>query len=254
VTATWYLVPYRTASGAVQMALDNWLLEQHSLKRLTQPILRFYSWSPPAISLGYHQRHIPDHWTALGLDIVRRPSGGRAVLHVGDLSYAIITSALAGSRQDSYRYLCEFLRQGFASLDIHLTYGQSGRGYIGNPSCFSTATDSDLIVAGCDRKLIGSAQVYRRQSLLQHGSISITPDHHLLSQVFAADVPVVGLTDLVDTVSHTSPLARWDRQTALTPLLIETLIIAAAHCFQAQFVELPHDHLKDFQSPEQNVN
>lgn len=168
------------------MALDNDLLDRHSNNPQTPSILRFYQWTPAAISLGFHQQKYPDRWHEIAqqhqLDIVRRPSGGRAVLHKGDLTYAVITNVeLDGkkrSHREIYEYICEFLITGFAQLGIPITYGQSGRGYIHNPSCFSTATNADLIIAD-GRKLVGSAQVYRRNSVLQHGSIAIAPDHHI---------------------------------------------------------------------------
>ncbi len=77
------------------MAIDAWLLEQHDLGK-HPPTLRFYTWEPAAISLGYHQRRWPQYWQGLTgqgqpLDMVRRPSGGRAVLHQGDLTYAVIS-------------------------------------------------------------------------------------------------------------------------------------------------------------------
>ncbi|MCG8366864.1 MAG: lipoate--protein ligase family protein, partial [Pseudanabaenales cyanobacterium] len=106
------------------MAVDCWLLDQHR-RGLQSSVLRFYTWSPPAISLGYHQRHWPDHWRQLtwqgrAIDIVRRPTGGRAVLHQGDLTYAIITSKLAGDRTEAYKTLCQFLIEGWGSLGVRL--------------------------------------------------------------------------------------------------------------------------------------
>jgi lipoate-protein ligase A len=84
----WRLIPLLEATGTVQMAIDSWLLEQHQCGK-HPPTLRFYTWSPAAISLGYHQRQYPQSWQNLTgggkkLDLVLRPSGGRAVLHQGD--------------------------------------------------------------------------------------------------------------------------------------------------------------------------
>jgi lipoate---protein ligase len=86
----WRLMPMVRGSGALQMAIDRWLLDQCTHHK-HPPTLRFYTWSPAAISLGRLQKQWPDHWHNLAwqgqpIDIVRRPTGGRAVLHAGDLT------------------------------------------------------------------------------------------------------------------------------------------------------------------------
>jgi len=201
---SWQLIPYAEASGKSHMQLDNALLDRHSQNPDSPSILRFYRWHPAAISLGFHQKKYPDRWNAIAekydLDIVRRPSGGRAVLHLGDLTYAVVTDVTLDGKPRSHRavyeYICQFLIQGLAELGINLTYGQTGRGYIHNPSCFSTATNADLIITD-GRKLIGSAQVYRHNSVLQHGSIAIAPDHDLLTELFETKVPIIGCAELI---------------------------------------------------------
>lgn len=183
----WRLIPTLTASGDVQMAIDRWLLAQHESGKYPST-LRFYTWSPPAISLGYHQRQYPEFWQDLTwkgekLDLVRRPTGGRAVLHQGDLTYAVVTSGLEGNRLDVYAKICEFLIQGWRSLGVDLYYGQAGRGYIHNPNCFGTATGADLVLAD-GSKLIGSAQLRKGQAVLQHGSMRLNPGADLFAKVF----------------------------------------------------------------------
>jgi lipoate---protein ligase len=176
------------------MALDEWLLEEHRQGRMP-PVLRFYTWSRPTLSFGYHQRHWPAAWAEIqwqgqSLDWVRRPSGGRAVLHQGDLTYGLIASDLPPQRAWAYQHLCGFLIQGFRSLGLDLQYGSAGRGYIHNPNCFGTATAADLVLAD-GTKLIGSAQLWRkgqdRQAVLQHGSIRLRPDRALFDQVFGPE-------------------------------------------------------------------
>jgi lipoate---protein ligase len=186
----WRLIPLMEASGRVQMAIDRWLLEQHLLQK-HPPCLRFYTWSPAAISLGYHQRQYPEHWQYLiyngtKIDLVRRPTGGRAVLHQGDLTYAVIASGLSGSRIQAYQEICEFLIQGWRSLGVELHYGTAGRGYIHNPNCFGTATSADLVTAH-GGKLIGSAQMRKGEVILQHGSIRLQPNKELFAEVFGEE-------------------------------------------------------------------
>ncbi|MEA5618302.1 biotin/lipoate A/B protein ligase family protein [Cronbergia sp. UHCC 0137] len=217
----WRLIPLLETSGNVQMAIDKWLIGQHQLGK-QPPCLRFYTWSPPAISLGYHQRQYPEFWQNLTwqgqkLDLVRRPTGGRAVLHQGDLSYAVVTSGLVGSRLQVYGQICEFLIQGWRSLNVNLHYGQAGRDYIRNPNCFGTATGADLVLAN-GSKLIGSAQLRQGEAVLQHGSIQLKPDPDLFKLVFGKDsiIPVELIKNL-------------DQQA-----IIDALINSACECFNIQ--------------------
>lgn len=187
----WRFIPPLEASGCLQMALDRWLLEQHRLG-LQPPVLRFYRWSPAAISLGFHQQRYPEHWRNLiwqaqPVALVRRPSGGRAVLHQGDLTYAVIASGFSGSRIQAYREICAFLVRGWQSLGVGLTYGEAGRGYIHSPNCFGTATGADLVTHS-GLKLIGSAQLRRGQAILQHGSMRLNPDPDLFYRVFGTEL------------------------------------------------------------------
>ena len=220
--SVWRLIPLLSASGAVQMAIDQWLLEQHLAGKIG-PTLRFYTWEPAAISLGYHQRRWPDFWQQLSfggraVDLVRRPSGGRAVLHQGDLTYAVVVSGLAGSRLKAYQHICQFLIEGWREMGWDLHYGEAGRNYIHNPNCFGTATGADLVTSdGC--KLIGSAQLRRGDAILQHGSMRLQPDFDLFSQVFEEELiplklPLSGVgNDLIETV-------------------VEVLSAAACRCFE----------------------
>ncbi|MBV5260529.1 lipoate--protein ligase family protein [Synechococcus moorigangaii CMS01] len=183
----WHYIPPIEASGETQMALDRLLLDQH-LQGQIPSVLRFYTWKPVAISLGYHQRQYPEFWNDLTyqgkkIDLVRRPSGGRAVLHQGDLTYAIITSGLKGSRQENYETLCQFLITGFRELGIPLSYGQQQRNYEHFDSCFRTHTKADLVTE-TGYKLIGSAQLRRQGAILQHGSIRLNPNPDLYKKVF----------------------------------------------------------------------
>lgn len=225
----WRLIPCLEASGAFHMALDLWLLEQHEAG-LLPPTLRFYTWQPSAISLGYHQRHYPAEWNSLiwnhqPLDIVRRPSGGRAVLHQGDLTYAVITSDIPGTRMQAYETICQFLIEGWRSLGIPLQYGTAGRGYIHNPNCFGTATAADLVLPN-HHKLIGSAQLRRGKTVLQHGSIPLAQSPDLFQQVFGQVYPEIDLPAHLMTEQA-------------IPRIVEALTQAAQTCFNADFTVQP---------------
>lgn len=216
----WRLIPLLEASGVTQMAIDKWLLEQHLLG--SPPVLRFYTWAPSAISLGYHQHKYPEHWQNITwkgqkLDLVKRPTGGRAVLHQGDLTYAVITSGLNGTRMQAYQKICEFLIAGWKQLGVDLHYGTAGRGYIHNPNCFGTATSADL-VTNDGYKLIGSAQLRKGNAILQHGAIQLQPDINLFSDVFGEESRFGQLS------------LNFDVET-----IINALVNAASNCFHTQF-------------------
>lgn len=232
VNENWRLIPLLETRGKQQMALDRWLLQQHRQGK-HPPALRFYTWSPVAISLGYHQRQWPESWQTLTwqgqpVDLVKRPSGGRAVLHQGDLTYMVVTSGLKGDRLQVYEAICEFLIQGFRSLGVELNYGTVRRVERTNPNCFSLATGADLVLPG-GAKLIGSAQLRSGEAILQHGSIQLEPDPLLFSQVFGEEA--LAKVGSVDDFPKSLPR---DRQT-LIQTLISALVNAASDRWGAKF-------------------
>ena len=185
----WRYIPPFSATGSIQMAVDTWLFEQcHSQKQ--PPCLRFYSWFPMTLSLGYFQKHWPDHWNRLvwqgtPLSLVRRPSGGRGVLHHGDLTYSLVTPMSGYSRTEAYRQLCQFLIEGWQRLGTTLAFGETGRGYHKEVNCFRLATGADLVDSE-GHKLIGSAQLWRGDTVLQHGSMALHPNSSLNQLVFGS--------------------------------------------------------------------
>ncbi len=220
MTQSWRLLPLLVADGQRQMAIDEAIFVAVE-NGDSLPTLRFYQWEPIAISLGYHQHNYPDHWSGLrfedqAIDLVRRPTGGRAVLHQGDLTYAVVTSGMPPSRTESYRQICEFLIQGWRSLGHELSYGSAGRGYIQNPNCFGTATGADLVLPD-GRKLIGSAQKRSADTILQHGSMRLQPNAHLFETVFGQSSEGVE-----SSATHLLPS---------TEQIMPALIAAAESCF-----------------------
>ena len=225
VSSTWRLIPLIEASGKIQMAIDTWLLEKHRQGE-HPPTLRFYTWNPPAISLGYHQKEYPPHWQKYPLEIIRRPTGGQAVLHQGDLTYAVITSAKRGKRLEVYRHICQFLIEGWRSLGVELDYGNANREYRQNPNCFATATNADLIT-NTGVKAIGSAQLRRGKAILQHGSMMLSTSKDLFTQVFPQSAPG-NLFDLINVEQDRAIVS-----------IANSLTQAASNCFNIQFQEQP---------------
>jgi len=163
------------------MSTDARLLEEH--RRGDDPILRIYRWQPAAVSYGYHQsesdfdRRIIDE---RGWDLVRRPTGGRAILHAEELTYAVVGSSpstLFGTTlHATYMRINEALLRFLVNLDLapDISGGESlteARGAV----CFQSAGQHEITVGG--RKIIGSAQRRRGDVFLQHGSILVGPAH-----------------------------------------------------------------------------
>ena len=191
MSTPWRWIPPLAGSGPFQMALDELLLDQAVAARVPQACLRLYSWSGPWLSLGYHQRHLPAAWLALArqgqLGLVRRPSGGRAVLHGGSLTYALIEPNPAGDRRQAYRDHCRWLQRAFAEMGLPLSFG-TARAAAGSGNCFARASAADLVHSN-GAKRIGSAQLWRRGVLLQHGSLLIDPPRELWWQLFQEPPP-----------------------------------------------------------------
>jgi lipoate-protein ligase A len=179
----WRLVFSPALPGAINMALDEALLEFVSTRR-QPPTLRFYRWEPTCLSLGYAQpadQADPACLEAMGWDIVRRPTGGRAILHTDELTYSIAAPVdhplVAGGVLGSYRLLSQGLLAGLAALGVtadtapEQALSEPDRS---NPVCFEMPSAHEVTAGG--RKLIGSAQLRRVSGVLQHGSLPLMGD------------------------------------------------------------------------------
>lgn len=186
--ATWRLLITPAADGATNMAIDEAILYALAEGR-GHATLRFYEWQPPCLSLGYNQPHSQVDEAAcarLGYTWVRRPTGGRAILHCDELTYSVIVPEqeprVAGGIVESYRRLSRGLLAGLRVLGVEAVQAQEEK--VANPAqgaaCFDTPSNYEITVGG--RKLIGSAQVRRRGVVLQHGALPLTGD---LDRIFA---------------------------------------------------------------------
>lgn len=173
----------------MNMALDEALLLTHEAG-ITPPTLRLYGWSTPTLSLGYAQSTAKavdlDACRRLGIGIVRRPTGGRAVLHDHEITYSVVmpTTATDGpsSFTEQYRRIGLALTVALhhAGLTVQLARPQRQSREQRSPACFAALSRYELSAAG--RKLVGSAQKRHQRALLQHGSIPLTLDRHRLFQ------------------------------------------------------------------------
>jgi len=155
-------------------------------------VFRLYGWSPPAISIGFNQ-NIEDFDIkkigSAGMDIVRRPTGGRAILHAHELTYSIATLYGGESPRSIYRFINEALLRGLLYLGIHASLSQEEtdfrKHYLEPDSvpCFSSSAKSEIHFEG--KKLIGSAQRRFGSVILQHGSLLLGPDHRKIVDFLA---------------------------------------------------------------------
>jgi lipoyl(octanoyl) transferase len=193
MSAVWRLLITPPGRGAWNMAVDEAILERVGAGE-SLPTLRLYAWDPPCLSLGQAQafadvdsaRLAASHW-----QVVRRPTGGRAILHTDELTYSVCAppdeGRVAGSILDSYQRLAGALLGALTSLGLAVQMQENaGAGQAApNPVCFEVPSAFELTVNG--RKLIGSAQARRREGVLQHGSLPLSGDLARITQalVFA---------------------------------------------------------------------
>jgi lipoate-protein ligase A len=179
---TWRLIQTPPARGAWNMAVDEAILD-HTGRGEVLPTLRLYAWEPPCLSLGRAQPFTDVDTARLqshGWEVVRRMTGGRAILHTNELTYSVVGPAdephLVGSILESYNRLAGALLAAVRalSLPVEMKEGKADSSGQANPVCFEVPSTYEITVEG--KKLIGSAQARRREGVLQHGSLPLTGD------------------------------------------------------------------------------
>ncbi len=187
------ILPYSINTGQVNMDVDKQLLESAISEQLQEPIFRLYGWNPPCVSLGRNQDEgflDKEFLKSNNIDVVRRLTGGRALLHDDEITYSFVcpVSYLANGEHvvSSYKEISQILIDKFKLLGIELEFG--GTRHI-NPKldyCMLISTGADLCYE--NKKLIGSAQCRKNGYILQHGSILYDYDRDLLKKVFHEDI------------------------------------------------------------------
>ena len=188
--ANWRVIRSGRNPGAYNMALDEALWQQFGDRleagQTPAPVLRLYGWEPAALSLGYAQRAEREvdfeACERLGVDWVRRPTGGRAILHdFGELTYSLVAACddphFSGGVLESYRKISGALVKGLSNLGVAAELaGKERRGAegAGTAACFDAPSAYEVTWQG--RKIIGSAQARRKEVLLQQGTILLTVD------------------------------------------------------------------------------
>lgn len=197
----WRWISDPPRSGALNMAIDDWLLQTLEASDRPQTVVRFYEWEQPTLSLGQHQSveraADVEFCRARGIDIVHRPTGGRAVLHDQELTYAVVSNDQEIFSVDSilstYRQIAGGLCRGLRRLGVDAVLADSPLHALPAPEnpllakhpCFNSPSRYELMVG--QRKLIGSAQKRLRRSFLQHGSLLLDCDVPLLARATRAN-------------------------------------------------------------------
>ncbi len=180
----WRLILSKPLSGAENMALDEAILETVGAGN-SAPTLRLYAWDPPCLSLGFSQTFVDVDKKLLfeqGWDVVRRPTGGRAILHTDELTYSILAPAdhphFQGGVLSSYQYLSTGLIKGLELMgvetEVQPSHHPSEDEKLDDPVCFVVPSAYEITHGG--KKLLGSAQTRRKNSILQHGTLPLAGD------------------------------------------------------------------------------
>ncbi len=204
----WRYIDSGSNIAAYNMAVDEELLARAQAGERT-PVLRLYTWSPPAVSLGRFQKIEEavnaDACRKRGFDIVRRITGGRAVLHKDELTYSIVARVddplFPPDVHGTYRVIAAGLLAGLKNLGIAAEIVSHGNRHshlvakhAKDPACFSSPSWYEIVVNG--KKIIGSAQRRLSGAFLQHGSILIAYDPALEAEVIPGFRPECSITSI----------------------------------------------------------
>lgn len=199
-------VDYEVNTGQFNMDKDNELLEMAIAENLQEPIFRLYGWVPACVSLGRNQSDEfidKELLKSKNIDIVRRLTGGRALLHDNEITYSFIcpVSYLEHGEHivSSYKEISQILVRKFQKLGIELDFGGKKPVNMGFDYCMLISTGADLCYQ--NKKLIGSAQFRKNGYILQHGSILYDYDKELLETIFGEKVN----GDEITTIKQINP-------------------------------------------------
>ena len=181
--STWRVIHSVPAAGAWNMAVDEAILE-FSARDDVPPTLRLYDWNPACLSLGYAQSISDVDMYRLqdqGWDLVRRPTGGRAILHTDELTYSVCgpesDPVLAGDILTSYQRLSSAILAALEQIGLGvqaLPKEKEAPGTQPEPICFEVPSNYEITING--KKLVGSAQSRRKGGVLQHGTLPLSGD------------------------------------------------------------------------------
>lgn len=194
-------IPYEVLTGAENMQKDAELLDFAISENLSYPVFRLYGWHPACVSLGRNQHEDfvdKDFLKKNNIDVVKRLTGGRALLHDNEITYSCVCPVAYLQNGEnvtkSYMEISRFLINMFNSIGIELDFGVSKPVNTKHDYCMLISTGADLCYHG--KKLIGSAQCRKNGFILQHGSILYDYDKSLLEKIFKEPVEDSALTSV----------------------------------------------------------
>ena len=189
------------AASDLHMKTDSDLLDYALDSGLSEPIFRLYGWSPACISLGRNQGDEFLDYNFLksnSIDVVRRLTGGRALLHDNEITYSYIcpVSYLNNGEHvvSSYKEICQIFIEKFKKIGINIDFGTQKQVKTGFDYCMLISTGADLCYKG--KKLIGSAQCRKHGYILQHGSILYDYDKVLIEKIFGEEISTNEITSI----------------------------------------------------------
>lgn len=199
-------INYQVLTGQENMRIDSDLLDSAIENKLDCPIFRLYAWKPACVSLGRNQKDDFLDRSFLkenNIDVVRRLTGGRALLHADEITYSFICPTLYLKNGEhvvsSYKEISRILIGKFKTIGIDLDFGSNKPIKTGFDYCMLISTGADLCYHG--KKLIGSAQCRKQGYILQHGSILYDYDKALLEKIFKEPVS----TDEITSIKEINP-------------------------------------------------
>lgn len=199
-------ISYQVLTGQENMRIDSDLLDSAIENKLDYPIFRLYAWKPACVSLGRNQKDDFLDRSFLkenNIDVVRRLTGGRALLHADEITYSFICPTLYLKNGEhvvsSYKEISRILIGKFKTIGIDLDFGSNKPIKTGFDYCMLISTGADLCYHG--KKLIGSAQCRKQGYILQHGSILYDYDKALLEKIFKEPVS----TDEITSIKEINP-------------------------------------------------
>jgi len=189
----WRFLNTDALRGDYNMALDAAIAQSGAT---TEPTLRVFKWKPHCISLGHHQdAHEVDvsKCERTGIDVARRSTGGRAILHAQEVTYSVAIPATHPWSEilplDIYRYLSEAIAKGLRELGAPVNFAPGEKLHVNERplrmACFASAARNELLAEG--KKIVGSAQRRFRQGTLQHGSILLDAAHEMLPEFLTGE-------------------------------------------------------------------
>lgn len=183
------IIPYAVKTGRENMQIDSDLLENAIKVQAKEPVLRLYGWSPACVSLGRNQKDDfidYDYLKSQNIDVVRRLTGGRALLHDNEITYSFVCPVNylknGANVVESYKEISQILIDNLKKLKIDLNFGSEKAVRTKFDYCMLISTGADLCFNG--KKLIGSAQYRKEGYILQHGSILYDYNKKLLENIF----------------------------------------------------------------------